>query len=141
MIKTDLIRRIASETGLSKLQAEVALDSMLDLIKDALIEGERIELRGFGVFEVRRRKPSIGRNPRTREEVPIPSSMTVRFKPGKQFQSDWTSQDAMPEAESEPATAAPARAKAESPAAKPKPPAPKPDPRESDPGWGFLDVR
>jgi DNA-binding protein HU-beta len=52
-------------------------------MRQALVRGERIELRGFGVFLVKERKRGVGRNPRTGQEVPIPPGKTVRFKPGK----------------------------------------------------------
>jgi Bacterial DNA-binding protein len=56
-------------------------------MKEALARGERIELRGFGVFVVKPRKRGVGRNPRTGEEVAIPSGKTIRFKPGKELQA------------------------------------------------------
>ena len=55
-------------------------------MKAALARGERIELRGFGVFAVKPRKRGVGRNPRTGQEVAIPSGKTIRFKPGKEMQ-------------------------------------------------------
>ena len=77
------MRRVCSETGLGREEALQVVDGVLQAIKDALVEGHRIELRGFGVFAVRDRKPGVGRNPKTGEEAPIPSGRTVRFKPGK----------------------------------------------------------
>ena len=87
MIKADIVNRIASETRISKVQAERALEQVLKAVKQSLARGERIELRGFGVFEVKQRKQGIGRNPRTGEEVIIPPGKAVRFKPGKDLQS------------------------------------------------------
>lgn len=86
MIKQDLIQRIVERTGLSKTKAESAVDAIFDAVKRSLIEGERIELRGFGVFTVKPRKTGIGRNPRTGTEVPIAPGRAVRFKPGKDLQ-------------------------------------------------------
>ena len=83
MIKADLVAIIAREAGITKVQAEAAVNSIIDALKDALARGERIELRGFGVFEVRPRKRGVGRNPRTGEEVQIPPGKTTRFRPGK----------------------------------------------------------
>lgn len=83
MIKIDIVRRVREQTGLNSNQAEIAVNTILDMIKDALGRGERIELRGFGVFEIRPRKTGLGRNPRTGEAVPIPPGNAVRFKPGK----------------------------------------------------------
>ena len=65
----------------------MAGESVFDMMKRAMERGERIELRGFGVFNVRPRKTGIGRNPRTGEEVRIPPGKAVRFKPGKDLQS------------------------------------------------------
>lgn len=86
MIKLDIINRLADQTGIPKLKAEQAVDALFDSMKDALARGERIELRGFGVFVVKPRKRGIGRNPRTGQEVAIPSGKTIRFKPGKELQ-------------------------------------------------------
>ena len=83
MIKADIVERIAAEAGIPKVQAERAAESLLAAVKDCLSRGERIELRGFGVFEVKRRKAGVGRNPRTGQEVPIAAARTTRFKPGK----------------------------------------------------------
>lgn len=83
MVKADLVEIIAREAGITKVSAEVAVKAMIDSLKRALARGERIELRGFGVFEVRPRKRGIGRNPRTGEEVAIPPGKTTRFRPGK----------------------------------------------------------
>jgi len=85
VIKQDIVNRISAELGITKVKAEVAVDSMFDALRHAMQEGERIELRGFGVFVVKPRKSGIGRNPRTGAEVPIPPGKTVRFKPGKEI--------------------------------------------------------
>ncbi len=85
MIKADIVERIVREVGLSKAQAERAVEQILACLKASLARGERIELRGFGVFEVRPRKRGVGRNPRTGEEVEIPAGLTTRFKPGKRL--------------------------------------------------------
>ena len=83
MIKADLVEIIARDAGITKVQAEVAVDSIVDALKNGLARGERIELRGFGVFEVKPRKRGVGRNPRTGEVVEIPPGKTTRFRPGK----------------------------------------------------------
>ena len=87
MIKLDIINRLADQTGIPKLKAEQAVDALFNSMKEALARGDRIELRGFGVFVVKPRKRGIGRNPRTGEEVAIPSGKTIRFKPGKELQA------------------------------------------------------
>lgn len=83
MVKADIVDRVVQHAGVQRAQAEMAVDSILDQLKRALADGERIELRGFGVFDVRRRKPGIGRNPRTGTEAPITAGRVPRFKPGK----------------------------------------------------------
>jgi DNA-binding protein HU-beta len=87
VIKLDIINRLADQTGIPKMKAEQAVDALFNSMKDALARGDRIELRGFGVFVVKPRKRGIGRNPRTGEEVAIPSGKTIRFKPGKELQA------------------------------------------------------
>lgn len=83
MVKADLVEIVAREAGITKVHAEAAVDSIIGSLKSALARGERIELRGFGVFEVKPRKRGVGRNPRTGEEVTIPAGKTTRFRPGK----------------------------------------------------------
>ncbi len=84
MIKADIINRVAEVTPeLSRVKAARAVNTILGAMKEALGAGKRIELRGFGVFEVKERKKGVGRNPRTGREVPIAPGRTVRFKPGK----------------------------------------------------------
>lgn len=85
MIKQDLIQRIVERTGLPRTKAEDAVDAIFDSMKKTLIAGDRIELRGFGVFTVKPRKTGIGRNPRTGTEVSIAPGKAVRFKPGKEL--------------------------------------------------------
>ena len=87
MIKLDLITEVVNKTGITKTKAEIAVETVFESMKKALAKGERIELRGFGVFNVRPRKTGIGRNPRTGAEVNIPPGRAVRFKPGKELQS------------------------------------------------------
>lgn len=83
MIKADLVETIAREAGITKAKAEETVDSIINALKASLARGERIELRGFGVFEVKPRKRGVGRNPRTGEVVRIPPGKTTRFRPGK----------------------------------------------------------
>jgi DNA-binding protein HU-beta len=87
VIKLDIVNRVADQTGVPKMKAEQAVDALFHSMKEALARGERIELRGFGVFIVKPRKRGVGRNPRTGEEVAIPSGKTIRFKPGKELQA------------------------------------------------------
>ena len=83
MNKTELVSAMAERLGASKKHSEEALTVALDLITEALAEGEKVQLVGFGSFEVRERAPRIGRNPRTKEEVTIPAFKAVQFKSGK----------------------------------------------------------
>ena len=87
MIKLDIITGVVTRTGITKTKAELAVETVFESMKKALAKGDRIELRGFGVFNVKPRKTGIGRNPRTGEEVSIPPGKAVRFKPGKELQS------------------------------------------------------
>jgi DNA-binding protein HU-beta len=87
MIKVDIINKISEQTGISKVKAIMAVEAMFNVIKEAMKRGERIELRGFGVFQVKPRKRGIGRNPRTGDEVQIPPGKTIKFKPGKNLKN------------------------------------------------------
>jgi DNA-binding protein HU-beta len=87
VIKLDIINEVVNKTGITKTKAELAVETVFESMKKALSKGDRIELRGFGVFNVRPRKTGIGRNPRTGAEVNIPPGKAVRFKPGKELQS------------------------------------------------------
>ncbi len=87
VIKLDIVNAVVSRTGVTRTKAEQAVETVFQAMKNALGRGERIELRRFGVFNVKPRKTGIGRNPRTGEEVSIPPGKVVRFKPGKELQS------------------------------------------------------
>ena len=86
MIKQDIVDRVVNRTGLSQTQATIAVETVFETMKRSLGRGKRIELRGFGVFNIRPRKTGIGRNPRTGEEVILLPGKAVRFKPGKALQ-------------------------------------------------------
>jgi len=87
VIKLDIISQVVTRTGITKTKAEIAVETVFESMKNALAKGDRIELRGFGVFNVKPRKTGIGRNPHTGAEVNIPPGKAVRFKPGKELQS------------------------------------------------------
>jgi DNA-binding protein HU-beta len=87
VIKLDIVNAVVNRTGVSRTKAEQAVETVFEAMKRALGKGERIELRRFGVFNVRPRKTGIGRNPRTGQEVSIPPGKAVRFKPGKELQA------------------------------------------------------
>ncbi len=87
MIKVDIVNEVSKLADITKVKAEVAGDAVFDAMRMSMQRGERIELRGFGVFQVKPRKRGIGRNPRTGKEVLIPPGRTIRFKPGKDLQN------------------------------------------------------
>lgn len=83
MNKTELINAVAEKADLSKKDAEAAVTAVIEAITGALIEGEKVQLVGFGAFEVKQRAERIGRNPQTKETIQIPASKTPVFKAGK----------------------------------------------------------
>ena len=87
MIKLDIIQAVINRTGISRTKAERAVETVFESMKQTLARGERIELRGFGIFKVRPRKTGIGRNPRTGAAVVIEPGKVVRFTPGKELQT------------------------------------------------------
>jgi DNA-binding protein HU-beta len=85
MNKGDLIDRVSADAGISKAQADRAIDSVLGGITDSLRKGERVTLVGFGSFAVSARKSRKGRNPQTNELIKIPATKSVRFSSGKKL--------------------------------------------------------
>jgi nucleoid DNA-binding protein len=84
LTKRDLVVRISNETGLIQSDVLAVIQKTLDYVTDHLSQGNSIELRNFGVFEIKLRKARVGRNPnRPENEVPIPPRAIVKFKPGK----------------------------------------------------------
>ena len=83
MNKADLIARIAEEAELSKKSAEAALNAFVGAVEGALKKGEKVQLVGFGSFEVKKRAARKGRNPQTGAEIKIPASKAPTFKAGK----------------------------------------------------------
>lgn len=83
MNKTDLIAKVAETTELSKKDVTTVVEAVFDSIADALQNGDKVQLVGFGNFEVRERTARKGRNPQTGEEIDIPASKVPAFKPGK----------------------------------------------------------
>ena len=89
LTKRDLVVRISSETGLVQQQVLDVVQKTLDYIADALAKGDKVELRNFGVFEVKVRKARVGRNPNAPEtDVPIPQRSVVKFKAGKEMRAE-----------------------------------------------------
>ena len=83
MNKAELISAVAEKTGLSKKDSEKAVNAALDTITVSLEKGEKVQLVGFGVFDVKERGVRMGRNPKTKEEIEIPASRVPQFKAGK----------------------------------------------------------
>ena len=86
MTKHDIVLRVSEKVGLSQAQAVDAVETLFASIIDSLGREERVELRNFGVFEVRRRKPRMGRNPADpSKQYPVPARAVAKFKPGKEM--------------------------------------------------------
>jgi nucleoid DNA-binding protein len=89
LTKRDLVTRISNETGLVQQQVLDIVQKTLDYIAEALANSDKVELRNFGVFEVKVRKARVGRNPNAPEtDVPIPERSVVKFKPGKEMRAE-----------------------------------------------------
>ncbi len=85
MTKADLIEALANKLGINRTEAEKAVNIVLDDIVNALHQGERVNISGFGTFSVSTRQARTGRNPKTGESIDIAASRSAKFKPGKQL--------------------------------------------------------
>ena len=83
MNKTELIAAVAEKTGLTKKDAERVVNATIESITESLVKGDKVNVSGFGIFEVKTREARIGRNPRTKEEIQIPASKQPGFKASK----------------------------------------------------------
>lgn len=83
MNKTELVSSVAEKAEITKKDAEKAVNAVFASIEEALVNGEKVQLVGFGTFEVRNRKARVGRNPQTNEEIQIPAAKVPAFKAGK----------------------------------------------------------
>ena len=83
MNKTELIAEVARKAGMTRKDAEKAVNAALDTVTEALANGEKVQLVGFGSFELKQREARMGRNPKTKEAIEIPASKAPVFKPGK----------------------------------------------------------
>lgn len=86
MTKKEIVKTISDEIGLTQLKTKEIVQKTFDAIVEALVEEKRIELRNFGVFEVKKRAARKARNPRTGEKVFVPEKYVVTFKPGKEME-------------------------------------------------------
>jgi nucleoid DNA-binding protein len=82
MTKKDIILKVSDETGIKQIDVKRVVQKAFDFITEALVRGEKIELRNFGVFKTKQRRSRTGRNPRTGQAVPVPPRKVVVFKPG-----------------------------------------------------------
>lgn len=83
MNKTELVTAVSEKTGLAKKDAERAVNAMLETVAESLKKGEKVQLTGFGIFEVKDREARVGRNPRTKTAIQIPATRTPAFKASK----------------------------------------------------------
>ena len=83
MNKTELIATAAEKSGISKKDAERVINAAIDTIALAMANGDKVQLSGFGIFEVKERQARVGRNPATKETIQIPASLAPSFKPSK----------------------------------------------------------
>jgi DNA-binding protein HU-beta len=83
MNKSDLIVAAAEQSGITKKDAERCINAAIDCVTAALMKGEKVQLSGFGTFEVANRRSRVGRNPKTREAVQIPAAKVPTFKPSQ----------------------------------------------------------
>ncbi len=86
MTKKDLAKAIADELGITHVQAKAVVQQVFDGIVETLLTERRLELRNFGVFKVKERKPKKARNPHTGEAVEVPARLVVTFKPGREME-------------------------------------------------------
>lgn len=87
MTKKEIVKAISDLLGLPQQQVKAIVQKLLESVIETLAEDGRVELRNFGVFEVKKRKPRHARNPKTGEQVPIPARSVVTFKPGKEMEA------------------------------------------------------
>ena len=87
MTKKDIVRTIADQIGLPQLRTKELVQKTFDALIEVLVREERVELRNFGVFQIKRREARMARNPRTGEQVPVEAKSVVTFKPGKEMEA------------------------------------------------------
>ena len=87
MTKADLVMEVAKQTSLTKKESETVIKTIFDSISEALGQGDKVELRGFGSFRVRDRKSRQGRNPKTGDTVKVPAKKVPFFKAGKELRA------------------------------------------------------
>jgi nucleoid DNA-binding protein len=103
MIKADIVRKLGSQMNMKDKDALLIVDQILESMKEVIKEYGRLEVRDFGVFQVKTRKPRVGRNPKDKKEYPIPPRSVVTFKPGKELKAGSVVEEDGEPAEGEPA--------------------------------------
>lgn|SRR5699024_4703876 len=88
ILKKDLVAQVAEAEGFTKKDTEAVIDATFDAIKGHLVDGDAVQLTGFGKFEVKESKPRAGRNPQTGEEIHIPAKNRVKFRVGKNLKDE-----------------------------------------------------
>jgi len=87
MIKADIVRQLARHMNLKDKDALAVIDRVLESMRDVIATSGRLEIRDFGVFQIKARKPRVGRNPKDKKEYPIPPRSVVTFKPGRELKA------------------------------------------------------
>ncbi|MCB5253434.1 MAG: HU family DNA-binding protein [Candidatus Cloacimonadaceae bacterium] len=87
MTKADLVKEISENTGIIRKDVAVVVNALFQGVKDILSEGNHLEIRGFGTFRLKTRKPRMGRNPKTDEKVPVPERTVPTFKFSREFKN------------------------------------------------------
>ena len=88
MIKADIVKEVATQLGKKDREALVIVDAIIECMKEVICEHQRLEIRDFGVFQIKGRKSRIGRNPKDKKEYPIPPRKVVTFKSGKELKKN-----------------------------------------------------
>ena len=131
MTKKEIVKTISEEIGMTQLKTKEIVQKTFDAIVDTLVDEGRIELRNFGVFEVKKRAARKARNPRTGQRVDVPEKYVVTFKPGKEMEEKVRRLEQREQAE-----AAAARSALEPGPAAPPPPPASPEPFGTTPDFG-----
>ena len=87
MVKADVVRNVAEALKIDNKEGLFVVDNIINSIRESVSDHQRLEIRDFGVFQIKKRKPRIGRNPKTKEEYPIPTRKVVTVKPGKEIKT------------------------------------------------------
>ncbi len=109
MTKADLIDEVSRIAELTRKDSEIIVENIFESVVNSLRAGDKIEIRGFGSFRTRQRKPRVGRNPKTGDRVEVPAKKIPFFKPSKELKDLVNSTDAAPAAESAPSEVPPAQ--------------------------------